>query len=86
MRLPGYYAGERPAITPKSAGVKSFDKTRTSVRRATGSGITFFVKHLISRSNLSDVHCALIQFSDPVNLTDTSEKESWKGFPSDVPR
>ena len=32
------------------------------------------------------VHCALIQFSDPVTLTDTSEKEIRTGFPSAVPR
>jgi hypothetical protein len=39
----------------------------------------------IVRTNLSYVHCAFIQFSDPVNLTDTSEMKIRKGFPSAVP-
>lgn len=39
-----------------------------------------------NRTILSDVHCAFIQFSDPVTLTDTSEKVSRRGFPSAVPR
>jgi hypothetical protein len=39
----------------------------------------------IVRANLSDVHCALIQFSDPVILTDTSERVIRRGFPSRVP-
>jgi len=33
----------------------------------------------------SDVHCASIHLSDPVNLTDTSTKEMCRGFPSTVP-
>jgi len=39
----------------------------------------------IVRTSLSYVHCAVIQFSDPVNLTDTSEMKIRKGFPSAVP-
>src|SRR5216683_1488373 len=39
----------------------------------------------IVRTNLSYVHCAFIQFSDPVNLTDTSEMKIRKGFPSALP-
>lgn len=31
-------------------------------------------------------YCAFTQLSDPVNLTDTSEKKSRSGFPSAVPR
>ena len=34
----------------------------------------------------SYLHCALIQFSDPVNFTDTSVSETRRDFPSAVPR
>jgi hypothetical protein len=40
----------------------------------------------IVRAKLSEVHCALIQLSDPVSLTDTSVMVSRRGFPSNVPR
>src|SRR6266404_2101040 len=39
----------------------------------------------IVRTNLSYAHCAFIQFSDPVNLTDTPEMKIRNGFPSAVP-
>src|SRR5579864_822771 len=40
----------------------------------------------LSRSTGARLHCAFIQFSDPVILTDTSEREIRTGFPSAVPR
>src|SRR5258707_10236885 len=44
-----------------------------------GTRLIRVARQSIVRTNLSDVHCAFIQFSDPVNLTDTSEKKIRKG-------
>jgi hypothetical protein len=37
-------------------------------------------------AQLHGCYCALIQLSDPVNLTDTLEKKTCMGLPSPVPR
>src|ERR1043166_5907742 len=40
----------------------------------------------IARTSPVVVYCAFIQVSDPVSLTDTSEKKTRSGLPSAVPR
>jgi hypothetical protein len=84
----GYYAVERVVITPKSGGTKSFDKARTRSGERLDQETPRLIcdTQSVARTNLSDVHCALIQFSDPVTFTDTSEMETRSGFPSKVPR
>src|SRR5271163_4518641 len=68
--------GRRPDVSQiKTEEGRPFG--RPSIAKELGS--------LIARTSPSHVHCALIQFSDPVTLTDTSEKEIRRGFPSAVP-
>jgi len=70
VRYPGYYAAGRAVVTLKNFGIKSFEEAHTHSGGVTGSKPRLICStQLVTRMNLSDVHCALIQFSDPVTLT-----------------
>src|SRR6266571_3089050 len=66
-----------------------FDPSRTLTSPSivgTGDSGKCWVDPVSFSEQVATLHCAFIQVSNPISLTDTSDKETCSGIPSAVPR
>ena len=68
-----------------------YDSAGNTITRTLGLGVSAathrgFAPQVKAREQVALFYCAFIHVSDPVSLTATSEKNSWNGPPSAVPR
>ena len=84
----GPLLGVKRTKSPR-ARIDEIDPSRTLTSPSivgTGDSGKCWVDPVSFSEQVATLHCAFIQVSNPISLTDTSDKETCSGIPSAVPR